>query len=300
VVQVWHQLSTRECNHGIISNQHMFLLVHRSGNNLHISPSYQYQPDDNDALAATLSDLSFFIAHSLVARPGNSGTTQLPGPTCLPLQMCRPGKATIRSEVSPSNMDSPQLIFTTSGCSSVPIALSDVDQFNPPSHFSTPVVLDRRISNNRLAVFSGHMGDSAVVMKMAEDDLCEELLLEAEIYQALQTIQGSVVPTCLGLYSGSGALFLLTDDVGVSPNSFLDLEIDQRHHLLRSLLAIHQLGVKHNDMVAANVAINKSNVIILDFGASELGHVCPGAFHCPELLECAVTLGVDMKDLHLT
>jgi hypothetical protein len=72
------------------------------------------------------------------------------------------------------------------------------------------------------------VGDSAVVMKMAEDDLCEELLLEAEIYQALQTIQGSVVPTCLGVYSGSGALFLLTDDVGVSPNSFLDLEIDQR------------------------------------------------------------------------
>lgn len=72
------------------------------------------------------------------------------------------------------------------------------------------------------------MGDSAVVMKMAEDDLCEELLLEAEIYQALQTIQGSVVPTCLGVYSGSGALFLLTDDVGVSPYSFMDLEIDQR------------------------------------------------------------------------
>lgn len=79
VVQVWHQLSTRECNHGIISNQHMFLLVHRSGNNLHIFPSYQYQPDDNNALAATLSDLSFFIVHSLVARPGNSGTTQSPG-----------------------------------------------------------------------------------------------------------------------------------------------------------------------------------------------------------------------------
>jgi hypothetical protein len=53
-------------------------------------------------------------------------------------------------------------------------------------------------------------------------------------------------------------------------------------------------------MVAANVAINKSNVTILDFGASELGHVCPGAFRCLELLECAVTLGVDMKDLHMT
>lgn len=65
----------------------MFLLVHRSGNNLHISPSYQYQPDDNNALAATLSDLSFFIAHSLVARPGNSVTAQSPGPFVTSLGM---------------------------------------------------------------------------------------------------------------------------------------------------------------------------------------------------------------------
>lgn len=79
-------------------------------------------------------------------------------------------------------MDSPKLIFTTSGCSSVPIALSGVDQFNPPSHFSTPVVLDRQILDNQLTVFREHVGDSAVVMKIAEDDLCEELLLEAEIY----------------------------------------------------------------------------------------------------------------------
>lgn len=87
VVQVWHQLSTRECYHGIISNQHTFLLVHRSGNNLHISPSYQYQPDDNNALAATLSDLSFFIAHSLASRPGNTGTAQSPGPFTTALGM---------------------------------------------------------------------------------------------------------------------------------------------------------------------------------------------------------------------
>jgi hypothetical protein len=103
-----------------------------------------------------------------------------------------------------------------------------VDRFNPASPVSTPVVLESLISDNQLPVFRGRLGESGVVVKMAEDDLCEELLLEAEIYQALQPIQGSMVPTCMGVFSGDGALFLLMEDVGVSPNSLEDLEMDQR------------------------------------------------------------------------
>jgi hypothetical protein len=84
VVQVWHQLLTRRCDHGILSNQHTFLLVHRHGHTLHISPPYQFQTRDDDVLAATLSDLSFFIAHSLMSTLGNHGHTQSGDPSIMP------------------------------------------------------------------------------------------------------------------------------------------------------------------------------------------------------------------------
>ncbi|KAG2353373.1 hypothetical protein BDR07DRAFT_1309661 [Suillus spraguei] len=132
---------------------------------------------------------------------------------------------------------------------------------------------------------------------MAEDDLCNGLMLEAKIYQNLQPIQGSAVPTCRGVFSGVGALFLLMDDVGASPTSFASLSFDQRCGLLKSLMAIHRLGVVHNDLSASNIAISDSTAIILDFSQSEIGHVCPGADRCPELVESAAALGVEPTDV---
>jgi hypothetical protein len=103
-----------------------------------------------------------------------------------------------------------------------------VDKFNWNCFFSTPLVLESLISDTQLPVFRGRLNGSSVVVKMAEDDLCDELMLEAKIYQDLQPIQGSAVPTCHGVFSGVGTLFLLMDDVGTSPTSFTSLSFDQR------------------------------------------------------------------------
>lgn len=353
IYQVWNQLVSRESQHGIISNEHTFVLVHRQGHSLQISPSYQYQPADEEERASTMLDLSFFIAHSVKSRLDQQGKWQgapSPGPLplslpvpqatpgtsrnhlspstqpttsthggsvmpkylcppiwrwlmscwrwCSPVQRWRPHDAAPKLPISSSRPDSlPQLIFTTSGCSSFPLQLSPVDKFNWNCSFSTPLVLESLISDTQLPVFRGHLDGSSVVVKMAEDDLCNGLMLEAKIYQNLQPIQGSAVPTCRGVFSGVGALFLLMDDVGASPTSFASLSFDQRCGLLKSLMAIHRLGVVHNDLSASNIAISDSTAIILDFSQSEIGHVCPGADRCPELVEGAAALGVEPTDV---
>ncbi|KAG1771580.1 hypothetical protein EV702DRAFT_1201895 [Suillus placidus] len=353
IYQVWNQLVSRESQHGIISNEHTFVLVHRQGHCLQISPSYQYQPADEEERAFTMSDLSFFIAHSVKSRldqqgkwhgapspgplpvslavpqatpgtsrhrlsPSNQPTTSTRGGSVMPnylyppiwrwlmscwrscssVQRWRPHNAAPKLSISSSRPNSPpQLIFTTSGCPSFPLQLSPVDKFSWDCSFSTPLVLESLISHTQLPVFRGHLDGSSVVVKMAEDDLCNGLMLEAKIYQDLQPIQGSAVPTCRGVFSGAGAMFLLMDDVGASPTSFTSLSLDQRCGLLKSLMAIHRLGVIHNDLAASNIAISDSTAIILDFGQSETGHVCPGADLCPELVEGAAALGVDPTDV---
>ncbi|KAG1793369.1 kinase-like domain-containing protein, partial [Suillus plorans] len=299
--QVWNQLVSRESEHGIISNEHTFVLVHRQGHSLQISPSYRYQPADEEERAFTMSDLSFFIAHSVMSRLDQQGKWQgapSPGPLPVSLARWRSCNAAPKLPISSSRPNSPlQLIFTTSGCPSFPLQLSVVDKFNWDCSFSTPLVLESLISHTQLPVFRGHLNGSSVVVKMAEDDLCNELMDEAQIYQELQPIHGSAVPTCRGVFSGAGAMFLLMDDVGASPTSFMSLSFDQRCGVLKSLRAIHRLGVIHNDLAASNIAISDSTAIILDFGQSEIGHVCPGADLCPELIEGAAALGIDPTDV---
>ncbi|KAH7908947.1 hypothetical protein BJ138DRAFT_1067926, partial [Hygrophoropsis aurantiaca] len=70
IYQVWHQLLTRECEHSIICNESEFVLAHRTNGSLCISPQYSLELGDGDALRNILTDLSFFIAHSLIARFG--------------------------------------------------------------------------------------------------------------------------------------------------------------------------------------------------------------------------------------
>ncbi|KAG2338177.1 hypothetical protein BDR05DRAFT_952086 [Suillus weaverae] len=57
LLDVWNQLVSRESQHGIIFTA-----------SLQISPSYQYQPADEEERAFTMSDLSFFIAHLVKSR----------------------------------------------------------------------------------------------------------------------------------------------------------------------------------------------------------------------------------------
>lgn len=123
-----------------------------------------------------------------------------------------------------------KVVFTTSGCPSVPLALSrlDVPKNGLTKSFPSSLVLDSRLSHTRLPVFRGSLNGSRVVVKMAEGDLLDDLWHEIKVYRALQPIQGSVIPTCCGVFSGGGALFLVMEDVGPLGTSLTKLDLDLR------------------------------------------------------------------------
>ncbi|KAF8800875.1 hypothetical protein BYT27DRAFT_7049676, partial [Phlegmacium glaucopus] len=53
-----------------------------------------------------------------------------------------------------------------------------------------------------------------------EVELAEVLQHESLIYSHLSDVQGSVVPTCMGLFSTGGSYLLITADCGVGLRSF--------------------------------------------------------------------------------
>jgi hypothetical protein len=125
VVQVWNQLVSRESQHGIISNEHTFVLVHRQGHSLQISPSYRYQPADEEQRAFTMLDLSFFMAHSVKSRLDQQGKWQgapSPGPLPLSLPISQATPGTSRHHLSPST----QPTTSTRGGSVMAVGVSHV------------------------------------------------------------------------------------------------------------------------------------------------------------------------------
>jgi hypothetical protein len=72
--QIWHQLVTRHCEHSIVANEEHFILALRRQNSLSISPMYSFSGVSAASSKQTLTNLSFFIAHSLLARHPVNGT----------------------------------------------------------------------------------------------------------------------------------------------------------------------------------------------------------------------------------
>jgi hypothetical protein len=119
-----------------------------------------------------------------------------------------------------------EIVFTTSGAPSTPLRLIPVGNAIGQPQRPRRLTLTTRVSdrNGLFSVFRGHLDGRKVITKMTENNsLVEVLRHEHLIYQHLSDIQGSVIPTCLGLFAVGASCLLVMTDCGVSPTSFSTL-----------------------------------------------------------------------------
>jgi hypothetical protein len=203
------------------------------------------------------------------------------------------------------------LTITTSGRASPPFKLTHVGQRPLLSVLNGDIFLRKLVHyRERGYVLSGDFCGMPVIGKL----LCSQPgidLVKAEFntYRKLYALQGSVIPTCLGLYEVEhlGHLLLL-EDCGRSINSFDELTMVQRfvschlnitlplptHRktLANHLSSIHRSGVCHNDIAPRNVVLSGSKRIsIVDFELSNSEHTCSPSL-CNELTDIRHVLGI--------
>ena len=79
--QVWHQLVSRNCKHGIVVTEQQFILAYRTGTDLQLTQPYTLLDRDHQARTDSLVHLAFFIAHGFFHgssdRPDRPSSTQL-------------------------------------------------------------------------------------------------------------------------------------------------------------------------------------------------------------------------------
>jgi hypothetical protein len=136
------------------------------------------------------------------------------------------------------HVDSPfEVIFTTSGAPSTPLRLIPVGNVTGQPQRLRRLTLTTRVSdrNGLYSVFRGDLDGRNVITKMTENNsLVEVLRHESLIYQHLSDIQGSVIPTCLGLFAVGASCLLVMTDCGVSPTSFSTLTDAERYVFVSS------------------------------------------------------------------
>jgi hypothetical protein len=123
-----------------------------------------------------------------------------------------------------------QLVFTTSGVPSTPLPLIPLAA-GGNAIGKRQLTLMTRVSDygGLFSVFLGDLDGRKVVAKMTDkDELGEVLRHERLIYQHLSDLQGSVVPTCYGLFTVEASHLLITEDCGVSLTSFSTLSNHER------------------------------------------------------------------------
>jgi hypothetical protein len=81
---------------------------------------------------------------------------------------------------------------------------------------------------NYALVFHGQIMGHNVVVKMADYDRGDRLQHECKIYSRLETLQGKVIPICLGLYWTARFAILITSYCGSELQSFDALTSKQR------------------------------------------------------------------------
>ncbi|KAF5371350.1 hypothetical protein D9615_009702 [Tricholomella constricta] len=120
-----------------------------------------------------------------------------------------------------------------------------------------------------------------VALKFAfREDLIADLTEEAEVYKgALESLQGTAVPRCYGLYNGYGvdgepiACLMLEYWGECIHQPFEHLPLNVRIRILQRLGDIHKQGLVHGDFAERNVLELDGDVRIIDFDQTE-NHRC--------------------------
>jgi len=124
--------------------------------------------------------------------------------------------------------------------------------------------------------------DNAVALKFAmRDDLISGLEEEGRIYRdALQTLQGTTIPRCFGLFLGMGeegqsiACLVLEYWGECLRQPFQFLPLNLKIQILEGLASIHREGLLHGDFAERNVLLHDGDIRIIDFDQTQSGHDC--------------------------
>ncbi|KAF7328437.1 Proteophosphoglycan ppg4 [Mycena sanguinolenta] len=290
--QALNELAQCQVNYIVLTTETQYALVHLSGDSLHISPVY---PIQNPNLQQQANDMAELV-HATLTR---SSQPPLQPPVSI-LQVTVPS-------FPPSIFKPSRGFIHVGGALVCPLNLSTLRR---PSDSLFPQLLPlgvdgrcghRRhdgeivISFVRLTFF---LFQAKAVAKAAYGPRASERLRhEFNVYSALCLLQGTLIPTLLGLYrnQNDGSSVLIISHGGTSLPDFDSLTLVEWHSLMSRLISIHQAGVQHNDLEPRNVVLSPSlGPIIICFDNASLDHCCEGP-SCRELREFAGELGIDPR-----
>ncbi|KAF7333885.1 Kinase-like protein [Mycena sanguinolenta] len=126
---------------------------------------------------------------------------------------------------------------------------------------------------------------------------CERLRREVEVYNALRSLQGVVIPTVFGLYRNEldGSVVLITTYGGRSLENFDVLGLNERRMLMSHVIRLHRSGVQHNDIEPRNILKScRWGLVITDFDLASCDHKCEKT-SCVELRHVAQRVGLDLE-----
>ncbi|KAJ6482857.1 hypothetical protein C8R47DRAFT_1132915 [Mycena vitilis] len=134
-------------------------------------------------------------------------------------------------------------------------------------------------------VFQGTTDHSPLIIKAIPPGWSgvSDLTNEANMYNVLVSLQGTVVPRFYGHFEGQGWSAIVLEDCGTFVAGLDELSRAQRDTALDHARAIHGCGVMHNDLEPRNIVKTPSGAIrLIDFAFSTSGHDCVAA-NCVEL-----------------
>jgi tRNA A-37 threonylcarbamoyl transferase component Bud32 len=128
-------------------------------------------------------------------------------------------------------------------------------------------------------VLEAHLYGEKVALKICDlwqdPDLEDELQNEANIYCALEDLQGDCIPILKGAGCTDGGMFLIATEIAGEPIEPQSLTAEERQKIRKALKSIHHHGYVHNDIRKENILIrregDRSSICFIDFAYSAKG-----------------------------
>ncbi|KAJ7780312.1 hypothetical protein DFH07DRAFT_794577 [Mycena maculata] len=121
----------------------------------------------------------------------------------------------------------------------------------------------------------------------ATEDDRETVRHEGLVYSFLGMVGNlDISPRYYGVFEDSvGSVALVLDYGGTAVKSFNTLTRKQAQILFDKAVAMHAVGVVHNDLEPRNIVQDlEGELRIIDFHVADMGHRCAGKEKCEELL----------------
>ncbi|KAJ6481809.1 hypothetical protein C8R45DRAFT_1150850 [Mycena sanguinolenta] len=286
LLQAIDELVEYDVTHIVLSTQSHYVL-------LRLSPAYQllvsrvYKINGSTTQLQDITDLVLFYAHAIV-NPGVPYSQQPPGSITSANLV---SALSINIPTFPASLFQPHLAFFRRGrrlthrATLFPVKGSTTTLFRFPAlplRFHGDGALNRADADVAILfgrlVFWKIVGARVGAKTATSPQAGKRLVREFKVYNVMHALQGSAIPTLVGLYNdNNGNAVLVVSDVGAPVDTFKALSLIQRRTLLSHLVSLHRTGIYHNDFEPRNVMLSpSSSPVIIDFDDARLDHVCKG------------------------